>query len=71
MQIETFKHAESIHDAQEKQARNYGLAFAAHKRFVKSRFGAHLFQTRINLHKQNQKIYSSLLRQRLFDESIH
>jgi hypothetical protein len=43
MQIETFNHAESIRDAQEKPARNYGLAFAENKKFVNSKFGAQLF----------------------------
>jgi hypothetical protein len=43
MQIETFNHAESIRDAQEKQARSYGLASAENKTFVNFKFGAHLF----------------------------
>jgi hypothetical protein len=43
MQIETFNHAESIVDAQEKQARSYELAFAGNKKFINSKFGAHLF----------------------------
>jgi hypothetical protein len=43
MQIETFNHAESTGDAQEKQARSYELAFAENKKFVNSKFGAHLF----------------------------
>ncbi len=43
MQIETFNHAESTGDAQEKKARSYELAFAENKKFVNSKFGAHLF----------------------------
>jgi hypothetical protein len=43
MQIETFNHAESTGDAQEKQARSYGLAFAENKTFLNCKFGAHLF----------------------------
>jgi hypothetical protein len=44
MQIETFNHAESTGDAQEKQAHSCELALAENKKFVDSRFGAHLFQ---------------------------
>ncbi len=44
MQIETFNHAESTGDAQEKQARSYEPVFAEKKKFVNSKFGAHLFQ---------------------------
>jgi hypothetical protein len=43
MPIETFNHAESTGDAQEKQARSYELAFAKNKDFVNSKFRAHLF----------------------------
>ncbi len=54
MQIETFNHAEPIRNAQEKQARSYGLAFAENKKFVNSKFGAHLFLT-ISLHIKKSK----------------
>jgi hypothetical protein len=43
MQIATFNHAESTDDAQEKQARNYELAFVENNKFVNSKFGTHLF----------------------------
>ncbi len=43
MQIETFNHAESHVDAQEKQARSYELVFVEEKKSVNSKFGAHLF----------------------------
>ncbi len=43
MQIENFNRTESTGDAQEKQARSYELAFAENKKFVNSKFGAHLF----------------------------
>jgi hypothetical protein len=43
MQIETFNHAESTSDAQEKQERSYESAFNENKKFVNSTFGAHLF----------------------------
>jgi hypothetical protein len=41
MQIETFNHAVSTDDAQEKQARSYELAFVGNKKFVNSKFEAH------------------------------
>jgi hypothetical protein len=43
VQIETFNHAESTDDVQEKQARRYELAFPENKKFVNSKFEAHLF----------------------------
>jgi hypothetical protein len=43
MQIETFNHAVSTGDAQEKQARSYELAFARNKKFLNSKFEARLF----------------------------
>ncbi len=43
MQIETCNHAESTDDAQEKQARNYELAFVENNKSVNCKFGAHLF----------------------------
>jgi hypothetical protein len=43
MQIETFNHAESTGDGQEKQARSYELAFAEKKKFINSKFRVHLF----------------------------
>jgi hypothetical protein len=43
MQIETFNHAESTGNAQEKQARSYEPAFAENKKVVNSKFGARLF----------------------------
>jgi hypothetical protein len=42
-QIETFNHAESTSDAQGKQACSYELAFTESKKFINSKFGAHLF----------------------------
>jgi hypothetical protein len=48
MQIETFNHAESTGNAQEKQARSYESAFAENKKFVNSKFGAHLFILKID-----------------------
>jgi hypothetical protein len=45
MQTETFNHADSTGDAQEKQACSYKLAFAENRKFVNSKFGAHLFLT--------------------------
>jgi hypothetical protein len=44
MQIETFNHAESTGDAKKKQAHSYELTFAENKKFVNSKFGAHLFK---------------------------
>jgi hypothetical protein len=49
MQIETFNRAESTGDAQEKKARSYELAFAENKKFVNSKFGAHLFLTSVTV----------------------
>jgi hypothetical protein len=49
VQIETFNHADSTGDAQEKQARNYELAFGESKEFVNSKCGAHFFLTSISL----------------------
>jgi hypothetical protein len=43
MQIETFNHADSTDDTQEKETRSYELAFAENKKFINSKFGAHLF----------------------------
>jgi hypothetical protein len=43
MDIETFNHAESTADAQEKQARSYELGFAENKKLVNSKFGVPLF----------------------------
>jgi hypothetical protein len=43
MQIETFNHVESTGDAQEKQVRSYELALSENKKFLNSKFGAHLF----------------------------
>jgi hypothetical protein len=43
MQIETFNHAKSTDDAQERQASSYELPLAKNKKFVNSKFGAHLF----------------------------
>jgi hypothetical protein len=48
MQIETFNHAESTGDAQEKRARSYEPAFAEKKKFLNSKFGANLFLTHLN-----------------------
>jgi hypothetical protein len=45
MQIETFNHTESTGKAQEKQARSYEPALSENKKFVNSKFGAHLFLT--------------------------
>jgi hypothetical protein len=43
MQIKMFNHAESTGDVQEKQVPSYELALSENKKFVNSKFGAHLF----------------------------
>ena len=58
MQTETFNHADSTDDAQEKQACSYKLAFAENKKFVNSKFGAHLLFNLIHLTKRLFRIHN-------------
>jgi len=47
MQIETFNHAQSTYDAQEKQARSYELKFTENSKFVNSKSRTHVFLIQI------------------------
>ncbi len=54
MQIETFNHAKSTNDAQEKKAPIYKLKFAENSKFVDSKSRTHFFEPKIWLYANKQ-----------------